>query len=954
MPESDNTAADDALDLRQSPNVAKMPPEQVIPRLRIREASEKSLVRGLLLCFCAVWTNVSAATAQFHETFDGPTPSWQRQETDCSFNRSRWRQTRANELELRNRFEKIAFRCGAGTKLLISHKVPPAHVINELHASVRIKASRPGMRLLARVVLPHVAAVDGDAPMMALLRGPSSDTVGQWQTLAFGDGTDSISPSLKKLLKEELWLLRRKFGAHITDKDAYVDKLVLDLYSSAGETIVQIDDAKLNGIADASRLAKQIDAFGKLTAGPQVVHASPDTASDPTFVQPTSLQRASGKQPSLVVRDGTVLLVRKQPFFPRIIQHNGEPFNFLKALGFNTIELKTTPTTEQLNEARRLELWLVCPPPGSVGLAPIPFSYDRVLAWSVGHDLTGRNIDSVQQRIREIRESDQREGRPIVAHANSHWSRLSQDADVLAIGLQPLGTSFIASRYSDWIAQRIQSINNSKPVWADVQTELSRTILDQVSAIASQVPPTPIEPQQLKFLVYEALASGARGLRFQSRSRLDASDPVNLLRSQTIEWVNGHLDQIEPWAVGGALMGELPLGDASLEVTALQTPRSRLLLVQRPTHHEQYWAGDVPPTTVTFQDTSATYTDRAYRITESGLAPLPTQRSPEGNQIEIADCPYTAAVVLTQDSLAINRVTEATARAGQQSLFGLHTELSRQWLAIMQLIDRQMTLSGRNSPPASGGLNEAINAFRTVNSLDARNSAEAAYKYLDQVDERLAFARREFVSQPLGQFQSKMSTPFAAHASLIPLHWELSTRLADSQWNPNSLAGGDFENLQHMQTAGWENQRIDDDRFQTSVELAEAARVDGHYGCRLSVDATSTSNGVIETAPLWIASPQIPIKGGQLVRIHGWVNVPNTILANHDGLTITDTLSGNDMIERIPVTDGWQEFTLYRAARAKTSLKITFALTGSGEALIDEVTVRTIQLNSPSRQARIR
>jgi len=266
-----------------------------------------------------------------------------------------------------------------------------------------------------------------------------------------------------------------------------------------------------------------------------------------------------------------------------------------------------------------------------------------------------------------------------------------------------------------------------------------------------------------------------------------------------------------------------------------------------------------------------------------------------------------------------------------------------------------MTLMGHSVPAASGSLNETINAFRIANSMVAQNSEQAAIKHLQQADQHLAFVRREFMAPPLGSFQSKTSSPFMSHCSLIPLHWELALRLSDSSWKPNGLAGGDFENLQHMLAAGWENHRLDDAQFATKVELAEQAKVDGRYGCRLAVELKSgvnTINGPIESPPLWIATPPVAVKGGDLVRIHGWVNVPRTISANQDGLTIMDSLSGEELMERIPVTQGWQEFTLYRSVAADTDLKITFSLTGLGEALLDEVTVRAIDLPPVQRESR--
>ena len=889
----------------------------------------------------------STATAQFLETFEKSTPSWQRHESDCHVPNQHWKQTRANEVELRNRFEKIEFQCGPGTRLMVAHPVPPAMVISDLKPSVRIKASREGVQMWIQVVLPHVPSPDGSGPLKTLLLGPAYDQVGDWQTLQ----VDGKTHNLQTQLTEHLWLLRNKLGNEKQDiqaRDAYVDAVLLNLHCGAGKTIVQIDDLKVDGTVDANKVAEKVRTHGTLTSQP------PEKVDD-SSVELAAMNRPIEKQPSLVTRDGTVLLVKKKPFFPRIIEHQGEPFDFLNAIGFNTIELRQTATEAQLEEARRLGMWIVCPPPPSIGLTSFSFRYDRVLAWSVGRNLTGRNLETIHQKVREIRQSDQREGRPIVANASSHWNVISQTADILSVGLKPLGTSFIASRYSDWINERSQAIANSKPVWVDLQTQLSQAQLDQISAISSQVPPTPVEPQQLKFLAYEAIAGGARGLRFTSRSRLDAPDPATQLRAMTIEWLNGHLDIIQPWVVGGAVLGELPLADDSLEVTALQTNRSRLLLVQRPTHHEQFWAGDVPLAPVAFEDSSTTFTDRAWQITETGLQPLSHQRNPAGNLIRIEACPYSSAVILTQDPLVVSQVNQSFQRPGKQSLFNLHMEISRQWLAMMQLIDRQMTLMGHSVPAASGSLNETINTFRTVDSLVSKNSNPTALKHLHQADQHLAFVRREFMAPPLGSFQSKTSSPFMSHCSLIPLHWELALRLSDSKWKPNGLAGGDFENLQHMMAAGWENHRLDSTQFATKVELTENAQVDGRYGCRLAVDlkpGTTTISGPIESPPLWIATPPVSVKAGQLIRIHGWVNVPQTIAANQDGLTIMDSLSGEELMERIPVTDGWQEFTLYRSVAANTDLRITFSLTGLGQAMLDEVTVRAIDLPPVQREAR--
>jgi hypothetical protein len=881
-----------------------------------------------------------SAFGQYLEDFESINPSWERREGDCIVLDANWRQRRTNEGETNSRYERIEFETGPGSKLLVSHSVPPSFVIPELIPAVRIKATRPGVKLMVRVVLPETLAPTGSGPLTTLLMGPTYQSVGQWQTLSFA--TEKVD--MQRKLRDEIWLLRQKYGVPINANNAYVDKVVLNLYCGEGRTTVQIDELKLDGIVDAANLANRVETHTSTYHDAEVRRVGAVDALQESG-------RANDKQPSLVIRDGTVLLVENRPFLPKIIQHRGESFEFLKSLGFNTIELAATATNDQLQAARHLDLWLVCPAPMSIGLAPIGFEFDRVLAWSLGEELTGRNLQNAQQRVREIQESDQREGRPIVVNAVSHWTKYAQSVDILSVGLEPLGTSFLASQYNEWIRQRSQTIEHNKPVWADIQTDFPQTLVNQIRAIASVVPPTPIEPQQMRFLVYEAISGGARGLRFKSRSRLDGSDPTSRLRAMTIEWINNEISRLEPWIAGGALREPIATGDPSLEVHVISTHRSRLLLIQRVTHHEQYLAGDAPLQTIRFNDPDTTFSDQARLISDIGLQPLSISRTVGGNEIQIDNCPYLTAVVLTQDPTVIARLNQSYQRIGQASTFQLHTDLTRQWLAIMQLIEQQMTTLGRSPVSANMALTQANTAFQNFNRMINANSQSNALPYLMETDERLAFVRRELVTEPLGMFQSKSSSPLLSHVSLIPLHWELANRLGGRQWNPNGLAAGDFENLDHLTRSGWENRRLDDERVGTKVELSESARVGGVYGLRMEVNP-KTSSLNIDATPLWISSPKIPVRVGQLVRIHGWINVPQVIRGNMDGLMIIDSLGGEAMAERIPITAGWQEFTLYRSVPFETDFQLTLALTGFGTALLDEITVRTVDLPSLRQASR--
>lgn len=880
---------------------------------------------------CAACSSV--LQGQHVESFDSTAPTWKLRDADCVVTKSLWNATRVESQKDSGRHEQIKYQCGNGTKVLISHEIPKARIISELVPSVKVRSERAGIQLMVRVVLPNTPDEENSSrPMKTLLKGPISDASRGWQTLSFANEEHDLQEKLER----HLWVLRRKYGSHVSAQSAYIDLVVLNIYTSAGNQRVDIDDLKVEGVVSA-------ELINPSSIGTSV-HFDPS-------VRPAAFTQQVGNVDSHVRRNGTVIEADGKPLFARVIQHNGESFESLKALGFNVIELRATANFEQLAEAKRVDVWLVCPPPPSVGLTSIDSLYDRVLAWSVGQKLGLRDLTEVQETVREIRESDLRSGRPIVANIEAGWAQYSQITDVLNVGLEPLGSSFNLSEYSDWIYRRSEVVGHNHPIWGDLQTELTRGVRKQVAAMVGVSPPTPVEPQQLKYMAYEIIASGARGIRFRSRSRLDASDPSSRLRAKSLKWLNRHLAQIEPWVAGGVLLKSRNQTAQDVVITPIRTPRSQLLLIQRPTGKEQYYAGDLPLATVMFDNEGAPMSDRAYGILDHGLVPMNQRRDHVGARIQMDDCGHLGAVVLTQDPTIVTRLNQTYQEPGQ-TFVQMRTELVQQWLAVLQLIQSQSELEGQTIPAVSGALLEAANALRKAESLINSASPATGAKFLDVASQRLAVVRRELITAGMRQFRSKTSSPLLMHSSLVPLHWKIANELATTEWQPNSLPGGDFENLNHMTQNGWENRRLDVAGLQTKVELVRTAAVDGQYGLKMSVNGRS-QNDLIASTPLWIASGRVPVSAGHMIRIHGWVKIDQSIQNSMDGLMIWDSLGGRDLAERIQVTPGWQEFAFYRATSTNTNVQVKFELTGIGEVLLDEVTIRAVELPTPAaRQAR--
>ena len=210
---------------------------------------------------------------------------------------------------------------------------------------------------------------------------------------------------------------------------------------------------------------------------------------------------------------------------------------------------------------------------------------------------------------------------------------------------------------------------------------------------------------------------------------------------------------------------------------------------------------------------------------------------------------------------------------------------------------------------------------------------------------RLRMVERAHWEAAVAGLGSPLSSPAAVSFATLPWHWRLIDRIASSRPGPNRLGGGDFEDLQTLLTTGWNHFQHTTAGLRTAADLVPEAAHSGCCGLRLTVRAEDPDNppAMVETPPMWITSPAVPVEAGQLVCIRGWVHVPTPLTGSVDGLLIIDSLSGEALAERIGRTGGWQQFTLYRAAPQSGRMTVTFALSGLGEVRLDDVTIQLVE-----------
>ncbi len=374
-------------------------------------------------------------------------------------------------------------------------------------------------------------------------------------------------------------MLRAQHGPQVDDHEAYIDRVLLNVYGGPGTTTVSIDDLEVTGIVGRS-------GAESFAGGPR---RATSTDASAERLPSTRAVSASATASGAVARlSGSGLVLGDKPFFPRLIEYRGEPLERLKALGFNGVRLTTTaPSTELLSEAQRTAMWLVAPPPSSREIearqangpaGKLGAEFDPVLAWDLGQDLSTRELEATKRWSRLVRSADTHK-RPMICGPDSDLLAYSRTVDLLMTHRAPLGTSADLGQYATWLRQRPQLARPGTPTWTMIQTQPPTRLVEQVAWLSGNTKTgLTWQDEQVRLLTFAALASGVRGICFQSQGPLVALDPATRRRAALMELLNLELDLIEPWCASGSFVTTASGTDPESAAAVMQTDRARLVL----------------------------------------------------------------------------------------------------------------------------------------------------------------------------------------------------------------------------------------------------------------------------------------------------------------------------------------------------------------------------------------
>lgn len=890
-----------------------------------RSALLLPLVSLVTFSFLLLFPRLSPA--QLRDSFEGRDLTWHiSKEADCGV-RILTHDRPLRDAHSGQSSEHFQLTVGQGTFLPIVHPIGRAPLIQEFRPRLFVKADRPSLQLMARVVFPRNVDRGSGQPITSLLRGDMYTDVGQWQQLTIRDTS--------RLLEQEARHLRTQFGSDIDSREAYIDLIVLNAYSAPGTIDLYIDDLEIDGYIN-------LDS----STGPQVVRHGADGSTGPGG---SGLGSAT-PPPAAATVNGSLIMVRGRPFMPRVATYKGEPFEWLRSLGFNTIKLSSSPSAAELKEAQRLGLYLIAPPP--YGDQPAPdIGYDPVIAWSLGNRLADRDLLGTRELATEVRSLDPQRERPLLAGADANLSQYSRLANLLLFERPSLGNTRELADSRQWLLGRSRLARPGIPELATIETQRSPLLAEQLLLFSRGAPfDEDVDPEQLRLATYHAISAGMRGFLFASEQPLAIDTASRALRTDAIRLINMELRLLEPWISAGQLGDEMAAGDGSLQVSTLSTDRSRLLILTQHAAAQQFALGPPPRSTVSVVVPGVGVSDQAFLVSLAGIKKLNISHSGSGARIVLDNAPHAAAIVITQDHLAMHHLyrTFDEFKKGGEVCHLRHSVASRR-LAHAVEVDRKLTELNHPLPSAHAAIQEAQTALQQALKLLETNDQDRCHEATTQAERAIARLRRGHWEQTSAAFPSPASSPCVAQFTTLPLHWTVAERVSRGHWGVNVQAGGDMESLDQMLKAGWQQQRLATDEnssgISTDLSLSLSDPHAGRSALRLQAWSADPKRPpqAIERPPIWVTSSPIPVRQGQIVQIQGWANVPRRLAASNEGLLIFDSIAGSDLGDRIRLTQGWRAFKLYRAVPQNGELTVTFALTGLGEASVDDLAVSILE-----------
>jgi hypothetical protein len=923
---------------------------------RLGQKMTQAKFLGALIASALAVAGIALGQQMIQYGFEARNPVWRPGPHDAAYKET-LHSLSSDHIHRGQRSETIQFEAERGNYIHYTYTLGRAPVTEDLNMSVWVRANRPGVQLLARVVFPHeLDRNDPGHPLTLLLPGERYQIAQQWQPLSI--------PTPVKLLRQQQLLLARSLKTQINAADAYVDQMILNVYTGAGETRVWIDDLEAGPAFDTPSPTE-----GGLFSSP-----SPVGGGEMTPGRPVVRHRAD----EVCLRGGQ-LQVGNEKLFMLGIRHTGTPLPVLRNAGFNTVYLDESTPSGLIEDAANLGFWIVpmlhAPeltqqPDGTTKAQLVAkeqlgrnvgrfLREQSVLCWDLGGgNLQFEQCRSVMSMAQAIHNVDPL--RPLAVDVRDgflSYSRAGNQQLMIGTHRWPLQTSLELAAYRQWLMQRRLLLPPDAFCWTWIQTHLPdwfmTTAYDRTNGRFTE--PMGPQPEQIRLLTYIAVGCGYRGLGFWS-DRFLADSHTGRDRLLTLALLNQELRLLEPLLVNVNSEPQwIPTYYANptgfpdtpcpnVMAAVLRTDKAVLVLPVWMGLGSQY----VPPQGYLSQLklkvlVRENYT--AWEVSPGEFRSYPSTQVLGGREVTLQNFSLTAALVFTADvggrGSLVPRFQEMQRSMRRDAAQWTHDQAQEEIVKVARVHDELKKMGKKISD--GDALLEAARQWldkshkRRINGQFPEAYAEAQLALRD-----IRILMRQHWDAAVLKLTTPVACPFALSFYTLPRFWQYYEEIAKLQAGKNVLSDGDFEWPPNTRDKEW---GLEDVRSLDDVE-GEAKRVvnDPREGKQCLMLKLKPQNAlkaaqVLERTFLALHSPAVTLPPGTPVRISAWVRVPEPIVGSPDGALLYDSAGGEPLAVRISLPTVWRQFILYRTVPESGKINVSMALTGIGTVYFDDIRI---------------
>ncbi|HEV3117027.1 MAG TPA: hypothetical protein VGY58_08250, partial [Gemmataceae bacterium] len=604
--------------------------------------------------------------------------------------------------------EHIQVNADRGSYAYYAYPTPRALLRDELAISLWLKANRPGMQVMARLVLPKERNPSNlDEPLTVLLRGDIYEETGRWHRM-------QVRRPANLAVKQQQ-VMRAQLKRDVDFTGAYVDQIVLNLYGGPGMAEVWLDDVEIGPVEESNPFQTTSRPLGNVK-----LLAPGQTTPKPLM------------QPAVVELDRGQLLVNGKLFFIRGIRRSEAPLKVLRDAGLNTVWFDQTTSPADIEEAISRGFWIVpslpvtendprlASPDGVKQEVSRFLERDAVLFWDVGGGLTNEQAPAIAQAAQLVHSADPQH--PIGGDAWDGLGPYSLKLDLLGVHRWPLMTGLEIEQYRRWLNQRRLLARQGTFMWTWVQTHLPdwyTALVYKKPAAAGFDEPVGPQPEQIILLTYAAISAGCRGIGFWSDQFL-ADSHQGRDRLLTLALLNLQLRMLEPLLETADEPGMdefswITTGHGEVRAAVLRTKYGVLVLPIWVGKGAQFVPGQSANVSMSMVVPQVPVGMQAWEVTPAEVRCLQQERVIGGTKITIPEFSLTTAVVFTADNTPngiVVRFQEQVRQTAKIAAQWAH-DLANEEISKVARVQEQLTRLGHPLPDGQKLLERAQKSARS-------------------------------------------------------------------------------------------------------------------------------------------------------------------------------------------------------------------------------------------------